>query len=336
MRRFTTWLKKNGVRDNAAKIIEIKNNERSVVAKKKVNKGDNFILIPKNLLIYSAKIQKTKQGKYVNRLFNNYGDFLCKVINITVYMLLEERKGKNSFWYPYLAILPQKLDHIPIFWTTDLKYLKGSDIVGDIKFKKNQLKEEYKIIVNSRLKLSDLTLQEYMRMRSLVSSRNFSLYIKGEENSVMVPLADMLNHSNTADTHWTYNNDLECYQMSAKSNLKKGQEISDSYGIKNNDVYFLHYGFLLPTAPLNVKIGHISITNEMSYYKTYSILNSISVNRQSAIRKLKSRIIRKINKYPRDIKFYKRNKSIGSHNKKNAYTLIYMELNILENFLKSL
>ena len=336
MRRFTTWLKKNGVRDNAAKIVKIENNERSVVAKKNLQKGDNFILIPKKLLIYSSKIQKTKRGQYVNKLFQNYGSFLCKVVNITVYMLFEERKGKNSFWYPYLAILPENLNHIPIFWKHDLKYLKGSDILSDIKFKRNQLKDEHRIIKNSKLSLNDLTLEDYMRMRSLVSSRNFSLYIDGEENSVMVPLADMLNHSNVADTHWTYNNNLECYQMTATKPIKIGQEISDSYGLKNNDVYFLHYGFLLPNAPLGVYVGHIQITNNMTYYKTLCVLRSISQNRKSAIRKLKGRINRKINKYPKDIHFYKRNKNTGSQNKKNAYSLIYMELSILENFLKSL
>ena len=175
-----------------------------------------------------------------------------------------------------------------------------------------------------------------MRMRSLVSSRNFSLYIDDEENSVMVPLADMLNHSNIADTHWTYNNSLECYQMTATRPIKIGQEISDSYGIKNNDVYFLHYGFLLPNAPLSVHVDHLHITNNMTYYKLNSILSSISPNKKSAIRKLKGRINRKINKYPRDIHFYKRNKNTGSQNKKNAYSFIYMELRILENTLKSL
>ena len=74
----------------------------------------------------------------------------------------------------------------------------------------------------------------------------------------------------------------------------------------------------------------------MTYYKLNSILSSISPNKKSAIRKLKGRINRKINKYPRDIHFYKRNKNTGSQNKKNAYSFIYMELRILENTLKSL
>jgi len=336
MRRFSTWLKKNGVKDSAAKIIKIKNNERSVVSRKNLNIGDNFVLIPKKLLIHSSKIQKTKRGKYVTKLFKNHGTFLCKIINITVYMLLEVRKGKKSFWYPYLFILPETLNHIPVFWEKDLKYLRGSDILNDINYKKRQLLDEYDILKYSKLQLHDLTLAEYMRMRSLVSSRNFSLYIDGEENSVMVPLADMLNHSNSADTHWTYNTSLNAYQMTATKKIKVGQEISDSYGRKNNDVYFLHYGFLLPHAPLSVNIGHIQLTNNMTSYSINRILKSLSVDKKSAIRKLKSKIRRKIKSYPKDINFYKRNKNTGSQNKKNAYNLIFMELSVLLNGLKLL
>ena len=336
MRRFSTWLKKNGVKDSAAKIIKIKNNERSVVSRKNLNIGDNFVLIPKKLLIHSSKIQKTTRGKYVTKLFKNYGTFLCKIINITVYMLLEVRKGKKSFWYPYLSILPETLNHIPVFWEKDLKYLRGSDILNDIDYKKRQLQDEYDILKSSKLQLHDLTLAEYMRMRSLVSSRNFSLYIDGEENSVMVPLADMLNHSNSADTHWTYNTSLNAYQMTATKKIKVGQEISDSYGRKNNDVYFLHYGFLLPHAPLSVNIGHIQITNNMTSYSINRILNSLSADKKSAIRKLKSKVKSKIKSYPKDINFYKRNKNTGGQNKKNAYNLIFMELSVLQNCLKLL
>ena len=41
-------------------------------------------------------------------------------------------------------------------------------------------------------------------------------------------------------------------------------------------------------------------------------------------------------KYPRTLSFYNKNKKTGSLNKKNAYTLVSMELKMIEDYIKKI
>jgi len=48
------------------------------------------------------------------------------------YLLQEKHKGKESFWYPYLAVLPEKYANMPLFFDEDmLALLKGSQSSKD-------------------------------------------------------------------------------------------------------------------------------------------------------------------------------------------------------------
>ena len=60
-------------------------------------------------------------------------------------------------------------------------------------------------------------------MRSLVSSRNFKLVINCDIVSAMVPFADMLNHSNTCQTRWSYNDQLAELSNGSKSTHSSGR-----------------------------------------------------------------------------------------------------------------
>ena len=176
--------------------------------------------------------------------------------------------GEKTFWDPYYEILPKKVNHIPIFWTKELYYLKGSPLLLEIRDRVKSTRAEYNKLKKSEVPIKEygITFNEYKKIRSLVSSRNFNLSIDGKQSTTMVPLADMLNHNSNADTNWTYNNQLNSYQMTMKNNVKKGNEVSDSYGRKTNDKYFLYYGFLLivykngfPTQNKNIKNTYIYI-----------------------------------------------------------------------------
>ena len=46
----------------------------------------------------------------------------------------------------------------------------------------------------------------------------------------MVPLSDMLNHKRPPDVVWAFDNDKKGFKMTASKEIKKGQEIFDSYG----------------------------------------------------------------------------------------------------------
>lgn len=61
----------------------------------------------------------------------------------------------------------------------------------------------------------------------------------------LVPLADMLNHSNNANVTWGYDNTRHGFKMKATKDIKRGEECFDRYGAHmSNDEFLLIYGYL--------------------------------------------------------------------------------------------
>ena len=62
-------------------------------------------------------------------------------------------------------------------------------------------------------------------------------------NIALVPIADLANHHDTASqTDWTYNVNMKAFTMTANMNIRKSEQVFDSYGHKNN------FDFLLKTS----------------------------------------------------------------------------------------
>ena len=52
---------------------------------------------------------------------------------VVLVMIYESGKGESSRWYPYLRVLPQRIEHILINWSDEeLKELQGSSVLGKI------------------------------------------------------------------------------------------------------------------------------------------------------------------------------------------------------------
>lgn len=360
MEEFVNWLTSNGVDTDNIELIEIENNERSVLTHKNLSEGDTFFLIPKKLLIMSPEIEKSEMGKQIREIFNNSTELTKNIVNITIFILLMERGYyKENFWEPYFNILPKSLKHIPTFWTKDLYYLKGSPILLDIRDRAKTLRAEYNKLKQHGIPLKEysISFNDYKRVRALVSSRNFNLRIDGKQSTTMVPLADMLNHDLNADTNWTYNNTKNGYEMTMRRNVKKGMEVSDSYGRKTNDKYFLYYGFLLKDGDVEIKIKlknySINLKGDFNSIETKNLLNHLRrkylereqsyiygyvdvYNEKKVMIEFKKILNKLKRKYPRSLSFYKKNKKSGSLNKRNAYTLVYMELKIIEDYIKKI
>lgn len=357
MEAFTNWLEKHGINMSNIKIEMGENNERRVVSINPIKTGDNVMLIPKKLLIMSSKIEKMPVGRQILKLFQRESELTKAIINISVYILFcsVDYTGYTKFWDPYFEIFPKDLYHIPLFWNkAHLKYLKGSHILSTIRDRLRKIRNEYNILKKGIKDFNLFTFEMYKHVRSLVSSRNFRLNIDGVSCSTMVPLADMLNHSSEALTRWFYNNSLNSYQMVSKGNIATGMEITDSYGRKENHKYFLYYGFLLPDAEttlyLKTRSLSVEVINDFNSEGMKTLLNYLRrmhlekeekfrygflsvYNEKKVIRDLINILKRKKRGYNHSLSFYKKNKKSGSLNKRNAYTLLSDELEILEGLL---
>ena len=357
MEAFVKWLEKHNINMKNIKIEMGENNERKVISIHPINTGENVMLIPKKLLINSSKIEKMPVGRQILRLFQKESELTKAIINITTYILFcsVDYTGYTKFWDPYFEIFPKNLDHIPLFWSkAQLKYLKGSHILVNIRDRLRKIRNEYNILKKNIKDFTLFTFDMYKHVRCLVSSRNFRLNIDGVNCSTMVPLADMLNHSSDALTRWFYNNSLNSYQMVSKGNIPNGVEITDSYGRKENHKYFLYYGFLLRDAETTLFLKTRSLSVEtLDNFNSESMKNLLNYlrrlflekeekfrygflsvyNEKRVIQELIKILRRKKRCYNHTVSFYKKNKNSGSLNKRNAYSLLEDELKIVEGLI---
>ena len=88
------------------------------------------------------------------------------------------------------------------------------------------------------------SLKEYSEMRMMVCSRIFGISIDGVKTDGFVAYADMLNHRLPKETQWSYCDEREGFIIEATDDIKRGQQVYDSYGKKCNTRFLLNYGFI--------------------------------------------------------------------------------------------
>jgi len=78
----------------------------------------------------------------------------------------------------------------------------------------------------------------------MVSSRIFGIQVEGVKTDGFVAYADMLNHRRPRQTTWNYTDDRRGFIIEALDDVKRGEQVYDSYGKKCNSRFFLNYGFI--------------------------------------------------------------------------------------------
>jgi hypothetical protein len=177
-KNFIKWLESNGAIFNFEyPIAYTKFNIIGVSAVNQINHNEAILYIPKKLIIDSSQIK--------NKKFKDNS-----IIKLVLFILEEYMKGQFSFWYPYLSLIGD--ESLPIFWDHKfLNELQDDYLVESIIQLKNDLYLNYTSLVDEILDKDKVDIELFMKVYAFVVSRNF--YIS-DEQSLMVPLADCLNH----------------------------------------------------------------------------------------------------------------------------------------------
>ena len=224
---------------------------------------DILIRVPLDALMTLDLARGTHMGKF-------FTPQLEKKLNsphhslLSTFMLTELDKGVNSKWKYYFDFLPVSYNNFPTFYgEKELSLLKGTQFLELIKKKKREMKEDYDLLTNIIPGYTKYDFNLFKKMREVISSRVFGVTIKGKKNDIIAPYADMLNHKRPRQTHWNFDDESNSFIIRGVSNVKKGQEVFDSYGIKCNSRFLLNYGFTVEN-------------NEDNEFKIILILNESS------------------------------------------------------------
>ncbi|KAH6637080.1 hypothetical protein F5144DRAFT_592042 [Chaetomium tenue] len=193
------------------------------------------------------------------------------------FLIKEYLKGKDSFWWPYLATLPAP-DQVnawvlPAFWPEDdIAYLECTNAhvaIQEIQANvKGEFKQARKLLKNENFPdVAAYTSLMYKWAFTIFTSRSFrpslilsdttkqhvsTLLPQGvelDDFSILQPLLDIANHSPTAAYSWNTTSPPNACTLVCGEHYPPGAQVFNNYGLKTNSELLLGYGFILPPTP---------------------------------------------------------------------------------------
>lgn len=221
-----------------------------LIATRDIGRNEVVLEIPKRLWINQDVVAASEIGRVCNEL---------KPWIAVALFLIRENSKEDSPWRVYLDILPEFTDST-VFWSEEeLAEIQGTQLlsttVGTKDYLKNEfLKVEEEILLpNKRLFPSPITLDEFLWAFGILRSRAFSR-LRGQ-SLVLIPLADLINHSPNITTEdyayeikgaGLFSRDL-LFSLRSPVSVKAGEQVLIQYDLdKSNGELALDYGFIEP------------------------------------------------------------------------------------------
>ncbi|KAJ1280917.1 hypothetical protein BS78_04G268500 [Paspalum vaginatum] len=173
--------------------------------------------------------------------------------------LLQERAKPDSFWWPYIANLPETFT-VPIFFPgDDIKNLQYAPLLHQVN-KRCRFLLEFEKAVQQKLDTvalkdhpfcgQDVNSSSLGWAMSAASTRAFRLH---GEIPMLLPLIDMCNHSFNPNARIVQEGSVNSSDMSVKvvaeMKIEQNASITLNYGCHPNDFFLLDYGFVIAPNP---------------------------------------------------------------------------------------
>ncbi|XP_041353715.1 actin-histidine N-methyltransferase-like isoform X2 [Gigantopelta aegis] len=249
---FLGWLKENGVQTNSVEIVNYPSFGFGLQARQDLKEPELFLSIPRKLMMTVDSAKKSGLGAVYAE-----DKIMQAMPNITLALhLLCEKKKADSFWKPYIDILPSSYTTPLYFGEDDLQHLKGSPAHGDSLSQYRNIARQYayfyrllqKSPAASSLAIKDsFTFDDYRWAVSSVMTRQNQIPTPDGSRVTfgLIPLWDMCNHTNgyfTAD----FNVEKDCSECFCLRDFNKDEQIYIFYGARSNAEFLVHNGFVYP------------------------------------------------------------------------------------------
>ncbi|CAB3976636.1 histone-lysine N-methyltransferase setd3 [Paramuricea clavata] len=283
--KFSEWLKENGADSENVEVYSSSDYDCGVRAVTTFQAGEKIFNIPRKLILTSEHSSSTFLGSIIET------DKLLRVMpNVVLALkLLNESHEEDSFWKPYIDILPRKFS-TPLFFTQEeLSALQGSQVLNNVLNLYRSIARQYaylhqifkKIPTNNKLNfMKSFTYSQYRWAVSIVMTRQNQIPCSSGNglHLALIPFLDMCNH---CEGHFTTDYDLStdscvCFALYS---YKPGDQVFIFYGPRSNSDFFVHSGFYYEENKhdlLHIKLG-ISSSDSLYTLKT-QLLSQIPVN----------------------------------------------------------
>lgn len=139
--QFTKWARENGAKFDGVKISQFPNYELGLEAEKDFKQGELFAIIPKKMIL-SIDNERPLFVSLCNQL-----PLLQSMPNVRLAILLVmERLDVQSFWKPYIDLLPDRYPTVMNFSVNEMNELKGSSAFGTAMNQCKSIARQYAVI----------------------------------------------------------------------------------------------------------------------------------------------------------------------------------------------
>jgi hypothetical protein len=224
---------------------------RGLIAVKGITQGEPVFEVPISVIMTAARALEL-----VPELPADTDEYIA----IATLLIQERAKSAESFWKPYLDILPEDEDMIPLFrWTEeDMALLKGSPCITAAasllaKLSAEFMSTEEAIFSRDRDRFPEdvFTLRAWEWAFAVLFSR--AIMLPREGYIALVPYADLLNHNSFCSTFI----DMQTEVLTREKNVvlytdrpySKMDQVWGFYGPKSNAELLLLYGFVADRNP---------------------------------------------------------------------------------------
>lgn len=230
---------------------------------------------------------------------------------LSIYLTFEKQRGTNSFWKPFLDMLPSMEDFalMPIHWSDETcKLAPDSTQKSSLKVR-DRFENDYKLIcdlIQTKTDLDVTTLlprQDVLLSWLCINSRCLYMNLPTSKNTAdnftMAPYVDFMNHS--CDDHCTLKIDGKGFQVLSTCSYNIDDQVYLSYGPHSNDFLLCEYGFIIPGNKWNdldvskyiiplLKPEQVEFLQENDYFDNYTMTkDDISFRTQVALATLQEK-----------------------------------------------
>jgi histone-lysine N-methyltransferase SETD3 len=223
---------------------------RGTIAKEDISTNEPMLFVPENIMI-SPPI--CHANPLIGHVFTENPHFFARDDDtmLAVFVMFEKERGEESFWHPYLAMLPWPCS-VADWSNSELDELQDRILSQQATMRPIKLREKYETLMNLLLpKYEDLfsrevhTLEKYVFAWMTIQARAFGRRIPW---TALVPFADCLNHTNV-QTKYDFNateSSKGIFRLfpTGENKYSKGSEVFNSYGRRDNRFLLMEYGFV--------------------------------------------------------------------------------------------
>lgn len=233
------------------------------------------IEIPTCLLMskQSAEQSSTFVSPSVDLLDQTEDHIDRETLVLALFLLHERSKDSQSFWYPYIQLLPQTYT-TPFFHRES--YVETTTVYYLTETMRQSMIEVWDLVA-----LKNLTLEDFLWAYTVISSRAFKI---PELGTTLIPLADLANHVSFAQEAnlRTVGVDKQTDRFILKATEKsivEGEELCLKYNSDlSNWQLLLYYGFTIENNPFDSIILELKFNEDEDYEMEMKKMLLINLN----------------------------------------------------------